>query len=223
MNATPYANAQLIVFDWDGTLFDSTGIIAHSLQQACMAVNLKSPSLHDAQQVIGLGFNEAIERLVGSITVEQHNDFMVAYRRSYFANENLVILFAEMDALLQSLVQQGKLLAIATGKSRAGLNRVLSHKPALGRCFVSSRTADETQSKPHPQMLHELLEELDIAAEHAVMVGDTTFDVHMAQAARMPSIAVTYGAHDVDTLISAQPTHTVHSVEGLAQLLGVVR
>lgn len=217
----PYADAQLIIFDWDGTLFDSTGIIGHSLQQACMALNLATPSVFEAQQVIGLGFNEAIEQLVGAITPEQMTEFMAVYRRSYFASENLVTLFAGIHELLTQLKLQGKHLAIATGKSRAGLDRVLQHNPEFRQHFISSRTADETQSKPHPQMLFELLAELDLPANQAVMVGDTTYDIEMAHGAQMPNIGVTYGAHNVDTLLSARPTHLVHDVTQLGLLLGV--
>ena len=221
--AAHYADAQLIVFDWDGTLFDSTGVIGHSLQQACMALSVAAPSLTEAQQVIGLGFTEAIERLVGRLDAAQTEQFMLAYRRTYYASENLVTLFAGMDAVLAQLKQQGKHLAIATGKSRAGLDRVLAHNPALAQYFSSSRTGDQTQSKPHPQMLFELLSELEVAPECAVMIGDTTYDVQMAHGASMPAIAVTYGAHDWATLQSVQPTHTADSVSELAQLLGVAR
>jgi phosphoglycolate phosphatase len=215
------ANAQLVIFDWDGTLFDSTGIIGHSLIQACVSIGCDAPSMTQAQQVIGLGFNEAIEHLVGVLTPEQTQHFMQVYRKHYFSSENLVTLFAGIDALLKQLSQQGnKHLAIATGKSRAGLDRVLSHNPALKQYFISSRTADETQSKPHPQMLLELLGELDVKPQNAVMIGDTTYDVEMAHAAEMPVIAVTYGAHDEQTLGLAQPTHMVHTVSQLARLLG---
>lgn len=214
------ADAQLIVFDWDGTLFDSTGIIAHSLQQACMALNLPVPDWMAAQQVIGLGFDEAIERLVGVLSPEQNEQFLSAFRRSYASNENLITLFSGIDVMLAQLKQQGKHLAIATGKSRASLDRVLTNNPIFQQYFSGSRTGDQTQSKPHPQMLFELLDEFNIMPEHAVMVGDTTYDVEMAHSAGLRSIAVTYGAHNEPLLQSARPTHLVTNVTQLTQLLG---
>ncbi|MGL4768569.1 MAG: HAD family hydrolase [Formosimonas sp.] len=212
--------AQLIVFDWDGTLFDSTGVIAHSLQHACAAIHKPVPSLHDAQQVIGLGFAQAIDGLVGRLDAAQTEQFMLAYRRSYYANENLVVLFSGIHELLLRLHAQGRYLAIATGKSRASLDRVLAHNPDLNRLFMASRTADQTQSKPHPQMLHELLDELAVPAECAAMVGDTHFDVDMARQAGVQSIAVAYGAHTQRVLEAAQPTHLVGTVAELAHILG---
>ena len=211
---------RLIVFDWDGTLFDSTGVIAHSLQKACEALDLNVPTVQEAKHVIGLGFNEAIERLVGALDAEQSAAFMMAYRRNYFAGESLVTLYDGILELLNGLKQQNRLMAVATGKSRVGLNRVLLDGH-LKSYFDATRTADETASKPHPQMLLELLDELDVSPDQAVMVGDTTYDIDMANAAGMASVAVKYGAHDEKLLLASHPTVVVHDVDSLAKVLGV--
>ena len=211
---------RLIVFDWDGTLFDSTGVIAYSLQSACEALGLAMPTIQEAKHVIGLGFNEAIEQLVGPVDAEQSAAFMTAYRRSYFAGESLVTLYDGILELLKGIQQQGRLMAVATGKSRAGLNRVLLDGQ-LRSYFDATRTADETASKPHPQMLLELLDELDVSPHQAVMVGDTTYDIDMAHAAGMASVAVKYGAHDEKLLLASNPTVVVRDVDALAKVLGV--
>jgi len=213
-----FYNKKLVIFDWDGTLFDSTGIIGHALQQSCAAINRPIPTLKDAQKVIGLGFNEAIEALVGSINVTETELFMQSYRRHYFSGEEVVTLFDGVPDLLNSLRVQNKLTAIATGKSRGGLDRVLQHASLKNR-FDATRTADETASKPHPQMLFELLDELTIHPDEAVMIGDTTYDLDMAREAGITSIGVSYGAHDEATLSSSRPTVLAHSVLELQQLL----
>lgn len=232
MSCSSYKNSQekiymqnlpktrLIVFDWDGTLFDSTGVIAHSLQKACEALGMAAPTTQEAKHVIGLGFNEAIEQLVGPLNAEQSAAFMTAYRRNYFAGESLVTLYDGILELLKGLQGQGRLMAVATGKSRAGLNRVLLDGH-LRPYFDATRTADETTSKPHPQMLLELLDELEVSPHQAVMVGDTTYDIDMANAAGMASIAVKYGAHDEKLLLASRPTVVVHDVNTLTKVLGV--
>lgn len=211
---------RLVIFDWDGTLFDSTGAIAHSLQEACKVLELHVPTLKQAKHVIGLGFQEAIEELVGPLNAAQFAAFMAAYRRHYFTSESMVTLYEGSLEILQALQAQKRLLAVATGKSRAGLNRVLSDGQ-LKHYFDATRTADETISKPHPKMLLELLEELEVRAVDAVMVGDTSYDIDMAHAAGIDSIAVQYGAHDLKTLMAVKPTLLVSDVIGLAQALGV--
>ena len=212
-----FYNKKLVIFDWDGTLFDSTGVIAHALQQSCAAINRPIPSLKQAQHVIGLGFTEAIEALTGPLDATQTEQFMQSYRRHYFGGEEVVTLFDGISELLTALRARGVLTAIATGKSRAGLNRVLQHS-MLKNQFDASRTADETTSKPHPMMLLELLEELDIAAHDAVMIGDTTYDIDMAHAAGVSAIAVAYGAHDIDTLNDRAPHALALSATALKAL-----
>jgi phosphoglycolate phosphatase len=147
-----FKNKKLVIFDWDGTLFDSTGIIGHALQQSCAAINQPIPTLREAQKVIGLGFTEAIEALVGPLNAAQTELFMQSYRRHYFSGEEIVTLFDDITNLIDGLRAQSTLTAVATGKSRVGLNRVLQHASLKNR-FDATRTADETASKPHPLML----------------------------------------------------------------------
>lgn len=211
---------RLVIFDWDGTLFDSTGVIAYSLQEACKVMQLTVPTVKQAKNVIGLGFQEAIEELVGPLDAVQFTDFMAAYRRHYFTNEARVTLYEGSLEILQALKVQQRLLAVATGKSRAGLNRVLL-AGELKHFFDATKTADETTSKPHPHMLFELLEELDVEPQEAVMVGDTTYDIDMAHAAGIESVAVQYGAHDLKTLERSKPSVLVADVMSLANVLGV--
>jgi phosphoglycolate phosphatase len=212
-------DARLIVFDWDGTLFDSTGVIAHSLQQACLAVNVRVPSTAQAKFVIGLGLDEVVAQLVGGVDAAQREAFMLAYRRTYLGSEHLVRLYDGIEPLLVQLRALGKTLCIATGKSRAGLDRILQHNPDFAGLFDQTRTADQTQSKPHPQMLHELMAACDVPAAHTVMVGDTTYDVEMAHNAGVRSIALAYGAHDAATLMASNPSCFAHDVAQLATLL----
>jgi len=209
----------LIVFDWDGTLFDSTAAIAHSLSRAARELGLGEVSIQQAHQVIGLGFAEATRILVGEVSEKTLNAFVAKYRQYYFADENALTLFAGILPLLQQLKNQHKYLAVATGKSRMGLNRLFRAHPAMSQLFDSTRTADETASKPHPLMLQELLDEHNMAAGQAIMVGDTQFDIEMAHAAQMRSIAVTYGAHSAHDLKCAEPDVMVHDVAQLAECL----
>lgn len=220
MTVDTLPQARLVIFDWDGTLFDSTGVIALSLQNACEALGFAKPSTQQAKHVIGLGFNEAIEQLVGRLDTQQTAEFMAVYRRHYLSAETVVTLYDGIMDVLDGLRAQERLMAVATGKSRAGLNRVLK-AGELNAYFTATRTADETRSKPHPQMLFELLEEFEVSAHDAVMVGDTTYDIDMANAAGMLSIAVDYGAHDEKLLQAARPTAIVQNVPDLATLLGV--
>lgn len=214
-----YSALKLIIFDWDGTLFDSTGVIAYSLQQAVSSIDLPTPDINQTKKLIGLGFDKIIKHLLGDISDKEQATFINEYRKAYLANENFVTLFDGIDSLLSQLKQQGKFLAIATGKSRASLDRVLEQNAHLKTHFISTKTADQTQSKPHPQMLTELLNELNISPQDAVMIGDTTYDIRMAQAANVNSVAVTYGAHDALTLRRANPTFLADSVEELSAIL----
>lgn len=212
-------NSQLIIFDWDGTLFDSTAAIAHSLSRAAHELGLGEVSEYQARQVIGLGFAEATRALVGEVSEATLQAFIAKYRQYYFADEHALVLYEGILPLLQALKEQNKYLAVATGKSRMGLNHLLEKHPEISQLFDSTRTADETASKPHPLMLQELLEEHNMGAEQAVMVGDTQFDIEMARAIQMKNIAVSYGAHSVDDLQSARPDVVVHDVTQLTQCL----
>ncbi len=219
-STTSLSQKQLIIFDWDGTLFDSTAMISQSLSRAAAELGLGEYTRQQAQQVIGLGFAEAANMLVGrTLSDTEMQAFMARYRQYYFAAELDVLLYDGVDELLRQLHAQNRYLAVATGKSRLGLNHMFESRPELKKLFIATRTADQTASKPHPLMLHELLVELDVPVDQAVMIGDTSFDIDMAHHAEMSSIAVTYGAHDLDHLKASQPTAIVHTVTELSNLL----
>ncbi|MCX5592161.1 HAD-IA family hydrolase [Alcaligenes endophyticus] len=200
-----------VVFDWDGTVMDSTHSIATAIQLAAADIGLAVPSLEQASWVIGLSLESALYRAVPDLDAERMPLFIQRYRFHYFQRDPHLKLFDGILPLLGELKQQGALLAVATGKSREGLNRVLQQS-SLSHLFDSTRCADETRSKPDPEMLHQILFELNLDPEQVLMVGDTAHDIEMAKRANMDSLAVTYGAHDLSTLEQASPTVLVHSV-----------
>lgn len=203
-----------IVFDWDGTVMDSTHSIATAIQLAAADVGLAVPSLAQASWVIGLSLESALYRAVPDLDAERMPLFLQRYRFHYFQRDPHLKLFDGVFALLGELRERGALLAVATGKSREGLNRVLQ-QTSLATFFDSTRCADETRSKPDPEMLHQILFELSLKPEDVLMVGDTAHDIEMARRAQMDSMAVTYGAHDIATLEQAQPTVLVRSVSDM--------
>jgi phosphoglycolate phosphatase len=185
----------LIVFDWDGTLFDSTALITRCIQAACVDLGLAKPSDSDAAYVIGLGLHDALQHVVPGLPKERYPELGARYRHHYFARSNELVLFDGVLPMLQALKTRHHWLAVATGKSRAGLNDALAHSQ-LAALFDATRTADETASKPHPQMLHELMQECGAEPERTLMIGDTTHDLMLAANAGTASVAVSYGAHD---------------------------
>ena len=208
----------LIAFDWDGTLFDSTALIARCIQAACGDVGAPVPSLRDASFVIGLGLNDALQHAAPSIPRERHRELAERYRHHYFAKQHEVVLFDGTLSMLRALKLRSHTLAVATGKSRRGLDEAL-HSVKLGGIFDATRTADETASKPHPRMLLELMNELDISPERTLMVGDTTHDLQLAVNAGAASVAVSYGAHEGTEFASFAPLFVAHSVPELDQWL----
>ena len=196
---------KLVIFDWDGTLSDSVARISHCIQLAAEDHSLPVPTYDDAKEIIGLGLQEAIQRLFPAANKAMVEQFSQSYSAHYrLQDADPCGFFPGVLDTLGELRAAGYLLSVATGKSRAGLNRVFASTD-LSEFFHSSRCADETQSKPHPMMLEQLLTEHQIAADDAVMVGDTEFDMEMAVNAKMPRIAVSYGAHDVDRLSMYRP------------------
>lgn len=189
----------LIVFDWDGTLMDSAGAIVAAIGAACVDLGLEPPPEQRARHVIGLGLGDALRMAVPELEVTRYDAMVAAYRRHYLASDGGLRLFDGVDALLGQLQARDRILAVATGKSRAGLDRALSTTGTAHR-FHGTRCADECFSKPHPQMLIELMDELGVPAERTLMVGDTTHDLQMAAAAGTSALAVSYGAHPADTL-----------------------
>ena len=208
----------LIAFDWDGTLFDSTGLIARCIQDACRDVGHAVPSLEQASYVIGLGLRDALMHAAPGFPAERYGDLAQAYRKHYFASQHEVVLFDGTLDMLHALKRRSHLLAVATGKSRRGLDEAMGTTALLG-VFDASRTADETQSKPHPQMLLELMAELGTSPERTLMIGDTTHDLQMAANAGVPALGVSFGAHVHASFAAFEPLFVAHSVPQLQDWL----
>ncbi|QRX83354.1 HAD-IA family hydrolase [Glaciimonas sp. PAMC28666] len=204
----------LIVFDWDGTLMDSTATIVRCIQSAAKDLGLPIPDRKVASHVIGLGLSEAIRMAMPGLESHVYPRVVERYRHHYLAQDEDLILFVGVREMLADLSQQGYFLAVATGKSRVGLNRAL-HSSNLLSVFDATRCADETFSKPHPAMLHELTRELGQDLKRTVMIGDTTHDLQMAINAGAAAIAVDYGAHPASELIALHPIFTASSVIAL--------
>ncbi|GAA4344157.1 HAD family hydrolase [Pigmentiphaga soli] len=213
------AGYALVVFDWDGTLMDSTPSIVAAIQGACRDLGLRVPPDEAASWVIGLGLQDALLRTAPDLPPEQLPRFLDRYRFHYLTRDPQLRLFEGVEALLVRLRDAGVRLAVATGKSRVGLERAFD-STGLRRYFDASRCADESFSKPHPAMLNELLEELEVAPAAAVMVGDTSHDLDMARNAGVHGVGVTYGAHRIDELSACSPQALVGSVAELGQWLG---
>lgn len=213
----PIRRYDLLIFDWDGTLYDSAGTIVNAIRATCADLNLTVPTVAQARWVIGLSFQTALMRIVPDLRTEDFPNFLDIYRRHYFANDT-VTLFDEVLPLLQRLSDAKLKLAVATGKSRVGLDRALL-QTHLNLLFDTSRCADETASKPDPLMLQEILREQATEPQRALMIGDTSHDVRMAQAVPMDVIAVHYGAHSGEELRGCAPTAHAASVAELAELL----
>jgi phosphoglycolate phosphatase len=196
----------LLIFDWDGTLMDSTARIVACLREGSRQAGLPPRDDEQFRHIIGLGLREAVDFLYpGAVDTGLKQRMMEVYRHQFMqANTTPAALFEGVEVMLDSLQSQGYLLAVATGKTRYGLNSVL-REVDMERRFHSSRCADETQSKPHPHMLREILSELDIKPARALMIGDTEFDIEMAQHAGMAAVGVAQGAHSPDKLRQKSP------------------
>lgn len=207
----------LIVFDWDGTIIDSTGTIAECIQQAAAEMGLPVPDDGRARHVIGLGLRDSLLHAVPDLPESRYNDFVALYRKYFLAREDTMKLFPGVLDLLSDL-QSRHLLAVATGKSRRGLDRALDAGD-LRQYFVSSRCGDETHPKPHPAMLLELMDELSLSSNQLLMIGDTSHDLEMARAAGVDSLGVTYGAHKEAGLRACSPLNCFSSVRQLHEWL----
>lgn len=214
----PEPRYALLVFDWDGTLIDSAATIAECIQAASREMGLPVPDRERASHVIGLGLHDSLRHAVPDLPRERYVDFAGLYRRHFLARESSMSLFEGVPQLLSELARRGHMLAVATGKSRAGLDRALAAN-GLGVHFRASRCADETNPKPHPAMLLELMDELDAQPQQVLMVGDTSHDLEMARNAGVDAVAVTYGAHPERALRALEPLACVSSVEELARWL----
>ena len=208
----------LIVFDWDGTLFDSTQLIVRCIQQACRDIGVPVPSDERAAYVIGLGLHDALQHAVPGLDAARYPELGARYRYHYVANQHELVLFPGTLPMLQALRTRQHLLAVATGKARRGLDDALQHAQLQG-LFDSTRTADETASKPHPLMLQELMAELGVAPGRTLMIGDTTHDLQLARNAGTARVAVSYGAHDTAAFAEFEPLFIARSTAELHQWL----
>lgn len=218
MNAMSTNQFDLIAFDWDGTLFDSTAIIVKCIQAAVVDVGGNRPSNEAASYVIGMGLIQALAHAAPDVPSGRHAELGQRYRQHYERHQNDISLFQGVLPMLRELKAKRHWLAVATGKSRRGLDEALTAVELQG-VFDGSRTADETAGKPHPLMLEQLMQEFGVAPSRTLMIGDTTHDLQMAVNAHCASIGVTYGAHEPAGFAALNPLAVVHSVEELHRWL----
>jgi phosphoglycolate phosphatase len=210
----------LIAFDWDGTLFDSTALITRCIQEAVCDVGGAKPSDRDAAYVIGMGLMQALAHAAPDVPVERYPELGARYRHHYVAHQQDISLFDGVLPMLADLKARQHWLTVATGKSRQGLDHVLRAVELVGM-FDGSRTADETAGKPHPRMLQELMSEFGVKPERTLMIGDTTHDLQMALNAGCHSVGVSYGAHEPDAFHVLNPRFVAHTVRELHDWLVV--
>lgn len=209
---------ELVVFDWDGTLMDSTGGIVRAIQAASRDMGFDVPDDRTAAWVIGLSLDEALARLAPVMTERDRNRYLERYRYHYLSKDAELRLFDGVIPMLEALSEEGVMMAVATGKSRVGLTRALE-STGLGHYFAVTRCADETHGKPNPRMLLEIMADLATGPESAVMIGDTTHDLGMAANAGMHGLGVSYGAHPVSDLKTHPHLDIVDSVTEMHQWL----
>lgn len=217
-NPTSPRRFDLIVFDWDGTLFDSTALIVRCIQNAVRDVGGVVPTDEAAAYVIGLGLMQALAHAAPDVPVDKYPALGDAYRRHYSALQGDISLFKGILPMLHTLRTRGHVLAVATGKSRRGLDEVLQRNidgTVLAHLFAASRTADQTAGKPDPLMLHQLMAQLEVAPERTLMIGDTTHDLGLARNAGVASVGVSFGAHDHAAFEPFAPLHIAHTVADL--------
>ena len=194
----------LLVFDWDGTLMDSTAVITASLQAACADLGLPVPTDERARHIIGLGLHDALAHVLPDVDSALYPSVAERYGHHFRIGDPATPLFDGAEDLLRDLNVRGHHLAVATGKSRRGLNRALT-KTGLAAIFHATRCGEESSSKPHPGMLHHLIEIFGTQPERTLMIGDTTHDLQMAKNANVPSVAAAYGAHPREQLMALNP------------------
>jgi len=204
----------LLIFDWDGTLMDSAGVIVDSIQRACADLEIPIPSARASRQIIGLGLTQALKTLLPDLTEEDYPRLVERYRHHYLGRDHAIPLFAGVETGIRNLHAQGFQLAVATGKNRAGLDRAFVSS-GLGDVFLTTRTADQTHSKPHPAMVLEIIDELGADPTRTLVIGDTGHDLLMAANAGVASLGVTYGAHEPDDLLCHAPLLLIDSFDGV--------
>lgn len=203
---------KLLIFDWDGTLADSAGMIVRAMQGAIRGLDLPPRSDQSIAELIGLGLNEALMRLYPEFNLDELKRLLDGYRTKWLSEGVEADLFAGALEAVRGLHAQGYAIAIATGKSRKGLQRSLEHHRDIGCIVATSRCADETASKPDPRMLREIIEEMQLTPADALMIGDTDYDVEMATRLGMPALGVICGVHDGGRLKAAGALALVENV-----------
>ncbi len=219
MNVITDKKFQLLIFDWDGTLVDSEACIIDAMQLA--SAEAKLPKCNDAQirDVIGLSLEVAIETLFPEAKATVRNSVADRYREHYFSTSTSAVpVFEGVEDILEKLNQEDYFLAVATGKSRRGLDRSL-RETGLDKYFHTTRCADESISKPNPQMLIEIIDFFGLEAVDALMIGDSEYDLQMANNARTKSVAVSYGVHDIERLEQCEPLGIIHKITELSVFL----
>jgi phosphoglycolate phosphatase len=214
----PRKQFDLIVFDWDGTLMNSTATIVKCIQSAAKDIGMTPPTNAAASHVIGLGLAEALQVAMPGLDASQYPRMVERYRYHFLTQDHELVLFDGVREMLAELKQEGYFLAVATGMGRVGLNRALNAAKLLS-VFDATRCADETFSKPHPAMLQELTRELGQDMRRTVMIGDTTHDLQMAINAGASGIAVEYGAHPLAHLETCASVFSAKSVAELRNWL----
>lgn len=204
----------LIVFDWDGTISDSTSLIAECIQLAARELALPVPSTEQAKSVIGLGLEHAYQILLPTLDEATRREFGMRFRTCYIPRDHEAPIYAGIRELLEALASPARFLAVATGKPRAGLERAFNYT-GLKRHFHTTRCGDEGFPKPHPEMLLKLIKFTGVEASRTLMIGDTTHDLDLAEAAGVAAVAVTYGAHPREVLMRRRPLALIHTVAEL--------
>jgi phosphoglycolate phosphatase len=212
--STVTALPEIVIFDWDGTVVDSTQTIAHAICEACRDIDAQVPSMERASYVIGLGLQDALNHVAPGLSADRQKKLGERFRHHYLARDQFLQPFPGMTGVFDFLKSLQLPLAVATGKSRVGLERAFDATQTR-HYFSTSRCADETDPKPAPTMVLEICEELGITPERALVIGDTTHDMYMGKSAGASVLAVTYGAHKHDLLKEASPLDYMHSVEEL--------
>ncbi len=203
---------EVLIFDWDGTLMDSAGHIVDSLQNACADIGVVVPDERACRQIIGLGLTQALQALLPDLPDDQHPQLVDRYRHHYLGRDAEIPLFSGVQVGIHELHSAGFTLAVATGKSLKGLERALDYAQ-LRPYFSATRCADQTHSKPHPAMVEEILDELKLERNKALVIGDTSHDMLMAANAGVDRLGVSYGAHHPDDLHGHTPLAVLDSFE----------
>jgi phosphoglycolate phosphatase len=215
MNKLPI---ELLIFDWDGTLVDSLGTIVTAHIEAARQLDLLIPESTRIKALIGLSADEVVRVLYPSRTPASYEEIIQTYRTHYFENANKIFLYPGVKETIQQLHAQGYQLAVATGKSRIGLDAGLRDTD-LGQYFTTTKTAEETASKPHPLMIQEILTQTDLASSQAIMIGDTEYDMQLANNAGIKAVAVDYGAHSREMLLKHLPYACISDIRELLSLI----